>query len=391
MDKLFRYYHDALRKTDVSFVRYLHDRINWDAELNAILGSRGVGKTTLMLQHIKLSKTERESLYIAADSPYFAAHKIIDIAEQFYRKGGKHLYIDEVHRYPGWSREVKFIHDTFDGLQVTLSGSSMIDLIHGLEVDLSRRAVPYKLTELSFREYLMLAHKLNVPTYTLDEVLEGKVNILDTVQHPLQAFDEYLRHGAYPFFRKGDYETRLNGVVSQTLDIDIPHQTNISVSTTQKLKKLMYVIAQSTPFKPNVSNLGRTLELDRRTVADMLVYMEKAGLLRLLREGDDIMDQFTKIEKVYLSNTNLSYAMCDEQPDVGTLRETFFFSQMATAHRVSASPVSDFLVDAHTFEVGGRNKKRKQIAGVSDAYVVKDDVECVFENNIPLWMFGLTY
>lgn len=391
MDKLLSYYHDVLKKTNTEFVRYLHKKINWESELNVILGCRGVGKTTLMLQHIKLVKEERDSLYIAADSPYFAAHKLIDIAEQFYRKGGKHLYIDEVHRYPGWSREVKFIHDTFDGLQLTLSGSSMIDLIRGLEVDLSRRAVPYKLSEMSFREYLLLAHKLEVPVYTLDEVLEGKVDILDIVRHPLEAFDEYLRQGAYPFFRKGDFQTRLDGVVSQTLDVDIPNQTNISISTSQKLKRLMYVVAQSTPFKPNLSNIGRTLELDRRTVADMLASMERAGLLRLLRENDDIMDQFTKIEKVYLSNTNLSYALCDTQPDRGTLRETFFFSQMDVAHKVSASPASDFVVDGHTFEVGGRNKKRKQIADIADAYVVKDDVEYAFENIIPLWMFGLTY
>ena len=184
---------------------------------------------------------------------------------------------------------------------------------------------------------------------------------------------------------------RLDNVVSQTLDVDIPQQINLIISSARKLKKLMYVIAQSTPFKPNLSNLGRTLESDRRTVADMLVYMERAGLLRQLREADDIMDQFAKVEKIYLNNTNLCYSLCDTEPDKGTLRETFFFSQMAVNHKVAASSVSDFLIDGHTFEVGGKNKKRKQVADVIDAYIVKDDIEFAYMKTIPLWMFGLNY
>ena len=391
MDRQFEYYNDLLSRTDTQFVRYLHDKIHWDLELNLIMGCRGVGKTTLMLQHIKLSKEQNESLYISADSPFFAGHTLLDTAEKFYKKGGRHLYIDEVHKYPGWSREVKFIHDTFDGLQLTLSGSSMIDLIHGLEVDLSRRAIPYMLEGMSFREYLKLVHKIDVPLYPLEAVLDGKVDILDTVRHPLPLFEDYLKRGYYPFSVKKDFHIRLDGVVSQTLDVDIPHTVNMNITTGRKLHKLLYVLAQSTPFKPNYSQIGQTLEQDRRTVSDMMTYMERAGLLRLLREDDDIMDRFAKVEKVYLANPNLCYALCDSTPDKGTLRETFFLSQMSVGHKVAASSVADFVVDGHTFEVGGRNKKRKQIAAVEDAFVVKDDIEYSYQNIIPLWMFGLTY
>lgn len=391
MDRLYLSYSNALAKTDTQFVRYLHKDIHWDNELNIIVGCRGVGKTTLMLQHIKLSKEHDSSLYITADNPYFTTHTLLETADTFYKNGGKHLYIDEVHKYPGWSREVKMMHDTFDGMHVVASGSSMIDLIRGLEVDLSRRAIPYKLECMSFREYLNLSRKLNIPAYTLDEILDHKVELLDIVRHPLPLFQEYLTKGCYPFYGKNDFTVRLDNVVSQTLDVDIPQQINLSVSSARKLKKLTYVLAQSTPFKPNMSHLGRTLESDRRTVADMLTYMERAGLLLQLRESNDIMDQFAKVEKIYLNNPNLCYSLCDVEPDRGTLRETFFFSQMAVKHKVSASPVSDFIVDGHTFEVGGKNKKHKQIADTNDAYVVKDDIEFAYLNNIPLWMFGLNY
>ena len=391
MEKLYLSYNNAITRADTHFVRYLHDKIHWDNELNLILGCRGVGKTTLMLQHIKLSKEQDCSLYVTADNPYFSAHTLLEIAETFYKNGGKHLYIDEVHKYPRWSREVKMMHDTLDGLHVVLSGSSMIDLIRGLEVDLSRRAIPYRLENMSFREYLNFTQKTNIPAYSLDDILDHKVEILDTIRHPLPLFADYLKSGCYPFCVKNDFMIRLDNVVSQTLDVDIPQQINLSISSARKLKKLMYVIAQSTPFKPNLSNLGRTLESDRRTVADMLVYMERAGLLRQLREADDIMDQFAKVEKIYLNNTNLCYSLCNTEPDKGTLRETFFFSQMAVNHKVAASSVSDFLIDGHTFEVGGKNKKRKQVADVKDAYIVKDDIEFAYMKTIPLWMFGLNY
>lgn len=392
MQKLYNTYHELLGMTDTTFVRYLHNRIHWDVALNLILGCRGVGKTTMMLQHILLNNEEDESLYISADHPYLTSTSLMDIAEYFYHHGGKHLYIDEVHKYPGWAREVKTIYDTYHTrLQLTLSGSSMIDIIRGIEVDLSRRALSYTLEPMSFREYLNFSLGTDIKPFSLDQILAGKAELPPNVEYPLQEFENYLHIGNYPFFMMKDASRRLDIVVSQTLDVDIPQQTNISIATARKLKKLMYVIAQSTPFKPNISHLGRTLEMDRSTVADMLVYMEEAGLLRGLRENDDIMDRFTKIEKIYLNNPNLCYSLCDVEPDKGSLRETFFFAQMAVDHIVAASPVSDFLIENHTFEVGGRNKKKKQIADISDAYIVKDDILYAHNNTIPLWAFGLNY
>jgi predicted AAA+ superfamily ATPase len=380
-----------LESVDTRFVRYLYNQIHWDVELNMILGCRGVGKTTMMLQHIIKSGEQKSSLYISAESPYFSTHTLYDTAHEFYKQGGRHLYIDEVHKYPGWSREVKMMYDFLKDLQVTVSGSSMIDLIHGLEVDLSRRAVPYRLEGLSFREYLNLAHKAQIEPYPLDEILNGNAQLPRELGRPLPLFADYMRRGYYPFFTKRDYLLLLNTVVSQTLEVDIPQQTNMSLSTSRKLKKLMSVLAQSTPFKPNFSNIGRVLEVNRTTAADMIAYIERAGLLRGLREKDDVMGQFAKVEKIYLSNPNLCYSLYEEEPDKGTLRETFFFSQMSVNYQVAASPVADFIVDGHTFEVGGKNKKGKQVAGIEDAYIVKDDTEFAYLNIIPLWMFGLNY
>lgn len=391
MKKLVDAYYQQLGLVNTRFVRYLHDKIPWQNNLNLILGCRGVGKTTLMLQHILLSKEDDTSLYVTSDHPYFTSTTLLDLAEYFYNHGGRQLYIDEVHKYPGWSREVKAIHDTYPALKLVLSGSSMIDIIRGLEVDLSRRALVYRLEPMSFREYVNFTQGTDIQPCSLDSILAGKVRDIGGLEHPLQRMDEFLKTGNYPFLGHPEFQQRLDAVVSQTLDVDIPNQANISLATARKLKKLMYVVAQSTPFKPNYSNIGRTLEMDRAMVAEVMSYMERAGLLRLLREDDDIMDRFTKVEKVYLNNTNLCYSLCDDEPDRGTLRETFFFSQVATGHRVSASPVADFIVDGHTFEVGGRNKTRKQVAGVKDAYVVKDDTLYPYLKIIPLWMFGLLY
>ena len=392
MKKLYDTYYEYLKTVDTHFVRYLYDRIPWDDPLVLILGTRGVGKTTMMLQHILLTHEEDTSLYVSADNPFLSTTSLIELAEYFCNHGGKYLYIDEVHKYPGWAREIKTIYDIYHTrLNIKLSGSSMIDIIRGIEVDLSRRCLPFVLEPMSFREYLNYSLGTDIKPFTLDEILAGKVKLPKNVEYPLQMFGQYLRIGNYPFFKERDFLRRIDIVVSQTLDVDIPQQINASMATVRKLKKLMQVLAQSTPFKPNLSNLGRTLEMDRSSVGDMLYHLEKAGLLRQLREDEDIMDRLTKVEKVYLNNPNLCYSLCDEEPDKGTLRETFFFSQMAVNHKVVASPVSDFIVDGHTFEVGGKNKKRKQIANLDDSYVVKDDIMYAYQNIIPLWMFGLNY
>jgi predicted AAA+ superfamily ATPase len=307
-------------------------------------------------------------------------------------QGGKHLYIDEIHKYKGWSAEIKNIYDKMPDLHVVYSGSSILELEKG-GADLSRRKLEYVLPGLSFREYLNISQGWNLPRYTLDEIVSGKVDFPYSTARPLPLFSNYLREGYYPFFREGNYHIRLSGVIKQIVEDDIPKFAEIEIASIQKLKKLLYVLAQSVPFKPNYSKLERDLGISRNTLPQYMLYLEKAGLIRLLREKAAGIKLLEKIEKVYLSNPNEAYALSETVPDIGTIRETIFLAWMHVGHFVSSSPVSDFEVDGMTFEVGGRNKSKKQLATlpVDKSFVVKDDVEYAFQNSIPLWMFGFVY
>lgn len=391
MEQLFELYYDKLRRTTVDFVRYLHSEINWNSRLVVIVGARGVGKTTMMMQHIKLTNSRDKSLYISADNTYFSTNSLFSAASAFYKNGGEVLYIDEAHKYRDWAGEVKMMYDYLPDLRVIVSGSSILDIIRGTDADLSRRAIPYTLEGLSFREYLNFRLGLEIKPFSLDEIISGKAVLPEAVSHPLKYFKDYLSHGYFPFFNQDDYLTRLENVIGQTMEVDIPSSARMNISTAHKLKKLLYVISTSVPFKPNFSEIGRAISADRSTVADYMVYMEKAKLIRLLNMASGGMSLVEKVEKVYLGNTNLIYALSDGAPEVGNVRETFFLSAMSLRNKVMASPVSDFLIGGHTFEVGGKSKTRKQIADISDAFVVKDDIEYAYMNTLPLWSFGLNY
>jgi uncharacterized protein len=391
MEQLFELYFDRLRRTGLDFVRYLHDEINWDSQLIVIVGARGVGKTTMILQHIKLTDARDKSLYVSADHTYFSTHSLFDTASEFYRNGGEIIYIDEVHKYSGWSREVKMMYDYLPDLKVVVTGSSILEIRQGTDADLSRRAIPYTLEGLSFREYLNFRLHLNIRPYSLEEILSGKAELPVEIKHPLVYFKDYLANGYFPFFHQDDYRIRLENVVNQTMEVDIPSFAKMNISTAVKLKKLLYVISVSVPFKPNYTELGRAISADRSTVADYMTYLEKARLVRLLRIPSEGMAQIEKVEKVYLGNTNFIYALADGKPEIGNVRETFFHSALCLRNKVTASPVSDFKIDSHTFEVGGKSKTRKQIKDVEDSFVVKDDIEFAFRNTIPLWAFGLNY
>ena len=392
MKTLFRTSNLLIEQVDTSFVRYLHDQIAWDARLIAILGARGVGKTTLMLQHIKLHDNPTESLYVTADDLYFSTHRLTELALDFYQHGGKHLYIDEIHNYKGWSLEIKNIYDQLPGLQVVYSGSSILELERG-GADLSRRKLEYKLHGLSFREYLNIAYGWDLPSYTLTQVLAGEVRFPTKELRPLQCFQAYMQNGYYPFFKETGALMRLRAVVKQVVENDIPNFADMTIASTQKLKKLLYVLAQSVPFKPNYAKLERDLDIRRNTLPQYMAYLEKACLVNVLREPVEGIKILEKIEKIYLNNTALAYAISDNEPEMGTLRETLFLTWMQVNHKVTASRMADFEVEGYTFEVGGRSKSKRQIASAEPGkgFVVKDDIEYAFDNEIPLWMFGFLY
>jgi len=389
MEKLVQRFQKLLSQTDTSFLRYNHQTIDWNDRMTAIVGARGVGKTTLILQHIKLHHSLKDTLYVSADDFYFSEHKLLDFAENFHQLGGKHLFVDEIHKYAGWSKEMKLIYDYLPNLQVVFTGSSILDIFRGTD-DLSRRVLLYKMYGMSFREYLNMHYQLSLPTYTLEQVLNHEV-VAEGVEFPLAAFKEYLKNGYYPFARQGNYNERLLQTINTILETDIPLFAKLNVSTAAKLRHLLVVLAQSVPFKPNYSTLAKVIDIDRQTLTDYIAYMEKAGLIKQLYDATGGVRGLGKITKLYLENTNLAYTLGKATPEIGNLRETFFFNQLSVKHDVVASAKSDFQVNQYTFEIGGRKKGNAQIAGIENAFVVKDDIEYGFGNTIPLWQFGFLY
>ena len=380
----------AVKTTDTRFLRYMYHLIPWENRMTAIVGPRGVGKTTLLLQYIKLHLSTKDALYVSAESIYFANHTLFDTAMRFSQYGGRHLFIDEVHKYKGWATELKMIYDNLPSLQVVFTGSSVLDIYKGT-ADLSRRVLVYQMQGLSFREFLNMRFGTDVPAYSLQQIVDHEVVLPQQIEHPLALFDEYIHHGYYPFFNDYGYEMRLGQIVSMTLETDIPQYANYSIAVSTKLKELMQVIADSVPFKPNMSTIATAVKVDRNKLPDYFDLMGRAGLISLLREPTKGVRVLGKVEKVYLDNTNLAFALTTSEPDKGNLRETFFFNQMRVNHSVFNSPVSDFLIDGRTFEIGGRNKGQKQIAEAEDGYVVKDGIETGFGNVVPLWCFGMNY
>ena len=390
MEELYTTYRLLLDRTPLDFQRFLHDRINWKSRLVAILGSRGVGKSTLMLQHIKLEERIDETLYVLADDFYFTTHRLYDLALEFYQHGGKALFIDEIHKYRGWSVEIKNIYDKLPDLRVVYSGSSILDLEKGGS-DLSRRKLEYHLPGLSFREYINLSQGCNLPAYSFEEILQGKVDYPSTLEKPLKLFRQYVSEGYYPFFLEGDYHQRLQGILKQIVDDDIPTFAEMTFPSRAKLRKLLYVLAQSVPFKPNYSKLEADLGISRNALPDFIEFLEKAGLVQSLRNKATGMKLLKKVEKLYLQNPNLAYALGATPPDVGSVRETLFLAWLKPFLPVTSSPISDFEVEGRTFEIGGKNKGRQQLHDAAEGYVVKDDIEYAFRQTIPLWHFGFLY
>lgn len=389
MEHLIRIYKKLLRETNVSFFRYLYGEIAWDNRMIGIRGPRGVGKTTLMLQRIKQNLDVNDVLYVNADDIYFSEHRLIDLAERLVQRGVHYLFIDEIHKYKDWSKELKLIYDYYSELQVVFSGSSVLDLNKGSS-DLSRRAVMYHLYGMSFREYLKLMQGIDIPVFSLDEIVSGQVEKV-SLKTPLLFFEQYLRQGYYPFSREGGFEEKLRQIINLTLETDIPIFAEISAAMGLKFKKLLAVIAQSVPFKPNMSKLAELIGTGRNSMGDYLRYMEDAGMIIQLKDDTGGIRSLGKVEKVYLDNSNLIYALADGEANVGNMRETFFVNQMRVKHVVSSSSIADFEIGRRTFEVGGKSKRKKQIETAEEGYVVKDGIEFSSGNILPLWWFGLNY
>lgn len=389
MQTLFEYSNRLISNVNKKFTRYLYNRIHWENRLIGIVGPRGVGKTTLVLQYIKNNLDVRHTLYVSAEDFYFAKHRLSDLASDFVKWGGKCLFIDEIHKYPDWSKELKLIYDYHNHLKVVFTGSSVLDLKKGSS-DLSRRAVLYNLQGLSFREYLMLFHQIEVPVFNLNEILNQQVKV-PQIAHPLPLFADYLKRGYYPFALEPDFDLKLLQVVHQTLESDIPVYAGMNVTKGRQLKQLMAIIAESVPFKPNMTKISEILAISRNVIADYLLYMEEAGMLAQLRDDTKGIRGLGKINKVYLDNTNLVYILGGENANKGNIRETFFLNQCRVYHQVVSSNLADFKMEDKDFEVGGKNKGLKQIKTAENGFLVKDDIESGFFNTIPLWHFGLMY
>ncbi len=344
----------------------------------------------MVLQHIKLYEDHDTTLFVFADDIWFSTHSLVELAESFYTNGGKVLYIDEIHKYKNWSQEIKNIYDLYPNLKVRYTGSSILDLQRGSH-DLSRRVLEFQMHGLSFREFVELKYGVNIPIHSLEQVLQNKIEFPYTDLRPVALFKEYLKKGYYPYFKDEGYDIRLTKTINTILEVDIPKFAEFSISTAEKLKTLLYIIAQSVPFKPNYSKIGRDLDMSRNAVSDLMVWLDKANLINILRDDTEGYKLLGKVNKIYLNNPNLAYTLADDEPNIGNIRETIFLTWLRTTHKVVSSSVSDFAVGKYTFEVGGRKKGQHQIKGVADAYVVKDDIEYGYLNEIPLWAFGLLY
>lgn len=386
-----------LSNTTINFKRFLFNEIKWNNRLVGIKGARGTGKTTLSLQWLKQQDLPvTKAAYFSLDDLYFTNNSLKETVAQFYKLGGKILVLDEVHKYKNWSAEIKNIYDIYTGIKIIFTGSSIID-ISRQQGDLSRRAIVYELPGLSYREFLSLKYNLQLPVISLNEILKDASTIkkqLPISFRPLEYFSEYLQTGYYPFMME-DKETvhqKINQLIRTIVEYDMAELKDFDIRNAKKILQLMYVIAQQVPFKPNLVALAEKTSIHRNSLNNYLHYLEQAKLISLLQPAGKSVASLQKPEKIYLNNTNLLYALAEKQVDKGNLRETFFLSQLNAVHKMAMPKKGDFIVDnKYTFEVGGKDKSKKQIEGIKNAWVVKDDLEFPVGNDLPLWMFGCLY
>jgi hypothetical protein len=397
MERLKQISESRLQLVPTEFTRFLIDEIQWGDRMIGISGARGSGKTTLILQHMKSSlPVGTEALYVSLDDIYFAANPVIFFAEEFYRKGGEYLFLDEVHKYPDWSRELKNIYDNLPDLKIIFTSSSALDIYKG-GYDLSRRAVVYNLPGLSFREFIELKYRVTFPAYPLEEILRDSKSIARGVTgkiRPLKFFEEYLQAGYYPFFIESErnYPDRLINILNLILENDLPTIFNIDYYSVLKIKKMLAVLSRIVPYKPNIEKLARQAGTTRDTLLKYLYYLEKAEIVKWLTKDTFGINYLNKPDKIYLNNTNLMFALNSEKPDKGTLRETFLLNQLMVKHKVTYPEKGDFLIDGiYLIEAGGKAKKAEQLSGKENSYIAADDIDFPDGKKIPLWLFGFMY
>lgn len=398
MEKLIEVFRKKMTVPLPTFERELERKINWNARLISIRGSRGTGKTTLFLQHIKktFSDNLNKVLYVSLDNIYFSNNTLVELAEKFVSRGGTHLFLDEVHKYENWSKEIKNLYDDFPELHIAFTGSSLLEILNG-RADLSRRTLVYELTGLSFREYLSLIKAQDFPIFTLEEILKNNEQISAEIASkikPFEFFDDYLSFGYYPYFLEGkdDYFNRLNETLNMILEVELPFLRGLEIAYIPRIKKLLAVIGESAPFIPNITQLAAKIGISRQTLLQYLKYLEDAKLINQLYKKSRGLSALEKPEKILMENTNLMKLFNGENANTGNRRETFVLNQLLHSHKVDFSEESDFFVDSkYTFEVGGKNKKRKQIQELPDSYIIADDIEFGTDRRIPIWLLGFMY
>lgn len=399
MESLFSKHNIYLQGTPTEIVRDLMFQIEWDSRLLSIKGPKGVGKSTLMKQYIRRNypSGSRKALYCSVDSIYFSNHTLVELADSFVKIGGERLFLDEIHKYEGWSSEIKEIYDLYPELKVVISGSSLLQILSG-DTDLSRRCIPYTLQGLSFREFLLFEKGIELPVCSLQDILEHPWEVCELVKgkcNPLEHFSEYLRRGYYPFYYDNPttYFTSIENVVSYIVDFELPQVRKVDIANTRKLKALLSVLANNIPFQVDITNLAGKIEIERNTVLAYLKHLDEAKLIKLLYSDLMSVKKMQKPDKIYIDNTNLLSALSDKGGDIGTLREIFAVNQLSYGHQVEYGKLTgDFKIDGKYYmEIGGRDKSFRQIADIQDSYIFADDLEFPQGAKIPLWTLGFLY
>ena len=387
---------ERIRETDTSFHRYLFDEIDWESRVIALDGPRGVGKTTMFLQHLRENPRESESsLYVSVDNVWLNAQELYELVQYHVRHGGNSVYIDEIHYLADWQNLIKSLHDNFKKLRIAYTGSSILRLASG-KADLSRRQIEYSLAGMSFREFLEFEGCGSFQAHRVVDILKNHVAIAEGILSKVKIipkFEAYLDHGYYPFYREDPrhFHRKLLQVVNQVLDVDLAKVEEVTTETIRKARRMLTILAESTPQTPNISRLCRNLEMDRKQGLKILHALRRAGLVGMLAEDADALKHLGSPNKLFCDNANLMHALTPT-PDKGTLREVFFNNQLSVCNAATFSARGDSLIDGiHLFEIGGEKKTFAQIKDVPNSYLAVDGIEVGRGSRIPLWLFGFLY